>query len=236
MTITSDSLLLFTLGHFPVNATIAFTWLVMALLTITSMLITRRLKTDTRISHWQNLLEVLVSSIGKQIGDIAGRGADQYLPFIGTLFIFIITSNLLAIVPGYIPPTASLSTTSALALCVFIAVPLYGIANEGLAAYLRHYIKPTLLMLPFNLIGEFSRVIALAVRLYGNIMSGTMIVGILISLIPFFFPVLLQLLGLITGVIQAYIFAVLAMVYISSANTTHQHFIQKDGDGAPPPV
>ncbi len=230
MTITPDTLLLFNIGSFPVNATIGFTWLVMGLLTTASILITRCLTIETRISHWQNLLEVLVSAIRQQIREISDQGVDRYLPFIGTLFIFIITSNLLAIVPGYHPPTSSLSTTSALALCVFIAVPLYGIANEGIAAYLTHYIKPTILMLPFNLIGEFSRIIALAVRLYGNIMSGTMIVAILISLIPFFFPVLLQLLGLITGVIQAYIFAVLAMVYIASANTVHQHFTQQSGD------
>ena len=233
MSITPDDTLLFTIGLFPVNATIGFTWLVMGLLTLGSWLITRRLSSDTQISHWQNLLEVLVSAIRDQIEDIAGQAADRYLAFIGTLFIFIVASNLLAVAPGYSPPTASLSTTAALAICVFIAVPLYGIASEGVGAYLRHYVKPTVLMLPFNLIGEFSRIIALAVRLYGNIMSGTVIVGILISLMPFFFPVLIQLLGLITGVIQAYIFAVLAMVYIASASSAHYRSTNPEGEISP---
>jgi F-type H+-transporting ATPase subunit a len=120
-------------------------------------------------------------------------------------------------VPGYSPPTGSLSTTAALATCVFVAVPLYGIASQGLGGYLRHYIRPTLLMLPFNIIGELSRTLALAVRLYGNMMSGTVIAAILIGFVPLFVPVLMQLLGLLTGMIQAYIFAVLAMVYIASA-------------------
>lgn len=221
MSITPDDLYLLNFLGVSLNATIVFTWLVMLLLTLGSWLITRKLSHTVEISRWQNLLEVVVSGIRKQIREMSRDDSDQYLAFIGTLFLFILSSNLLAIVPGYVPPTASLSTTTALAVCVFIAVPLFGIFNEGVLAYLRHYIKPTILMLPFNLIGELSRIVALAVRLYGNIMSGTIIVGILISLMPFFFPVLIQILGLITGVIQAYIFAVLAMVYIASASSVH---------------
>jgi F-type H+-transporting ATPase subunit a len=119
-------------------------------------------------------------------------------------------SSLLQIVPGFTPPTGSLSTTTALA--VFVAVPVYGIVHEGPLNYLRHYIRPTPLMLPFNVIGELSRTIALAVRLYGNVMSGTVMVGILISLAPFLFPVVIQVPGLITGTIRAYIFAVAMQV------------------------
>jgi len=106
-------------------------------------------------------------------------------------------------------------------------VPVYGIAHEGLLNYLKHYVKPTPLMLPFNLVGEISRTIALAVRLYGNIMSGTVIVAILLTLAPFFFPIVMQLLGLLTGTIQAYIFAILATVYIASATAARK--------GDPPP-
>jgi F-type H+-transporting ATPase subunit a len=131
-------------------------------------------------------------------------------------------------VPGYTAPTGSLSTTTALAICVFVAVPLYGIVSEGPVRYLRHYLKPTWLMLPFNVIGELSRTVALAVRLYGNIMSGTVIVAILLSLTPYFFPVVMQLLGLLTGMIQAYIFAVLAMVYIASATSARRASDQPD--------
>lgn len=223
MNITPDNIVLWQWGLFHINATIAFTWLVMALLAGGSWLITRRLSTSAEIPRWQNLLEVLVTGIRDQIREMSRQDPGLYLPFVGTLFLFIFTANLLAVVPGFIPPTGSLSTTTALAICVFVAVPLFGIAHEGPLNYLKHYIRPTPLMLPFNIIGELSRTIALAVRLYGNIMSGTVIVGILLSLTPFFFPIIMQLLGLITGVIQAYIFAILAMVYIASATAVHRN-------------
>jgi F-type H+-transporting ATPase subunit a len=126
-------------------------------------------------------------------------------------------SNLLLVVPGFEPPTASLSTTTALALSVLIAVPLFGITSQGLGGYLKTYLQPSFIMLPFNIISEFSRGISLAIRLYGNIMSGAVIAAILLSVAPFFFPVVMDVLGLLTGVIQAYIFAILATVYISSA-------------------
>jgi F-type H+-transporting ATPase subunit a len=129
---------------------------------------------------------------------------------------------VLAVVPGFMPPTGSLSTTTALALCVLVAVPLYGVAERGLAGHLRGYVRPTVFMLPFNLIGEMSRTVALAVRLYGNVMSGTVVAATLLSIVPFFFPVVMQVLGLLTGLIQAYIFAVLAMVYIASATRAHR--------------
>jgi F-type H+-transporting ATPase subunit a len=123
---------------------------------------------------------------------------------------------MLAIVPGYEPPTASLSTTAALAICVFAAVPVYGIIHEGVGGFFKHYIEPTPVMLPFNLIGELSRTLALAVRLFGNVMSGTKIAAILLAVTPLFVPVLMNALGLLTGLIHAYIFAILATVYIAS--------------------
>ncbi len=218
--ITPDDWVLWHWGALHLNATIAFTWLVMILLVAISWLVTRRLTSDTRISRWQNALEVLVVGMRDQIAQVSRHDPGVYLPFVGTLFVFIAASNLLAIVPGFHPPTGSLSTTTALALCVFVAVPAFGVADQGPLRYLRHYVRPTALMLPFNLIGEFSRTVALAVRLYGNIMSGTVLAGILLSLTPFFFPIVMQLLGLLTGIIQAYIFAVLAMVYIASAAST----------------
>jgi F-type H+-transporting ATPase subunit a len=180
--------------------------------------VTSRLSDDETVSRWQMMLEVVVSTIRDQIDSMGSGEPERYLPFIGTLFLFIATANLLTVVPGWQPPTGSLSTTVALALCVLIAVPLFSIGKRGLRGYLGSYVQPTPLMLPFNLVGEVSRTIALAVRLYGNVMSGTVIVGILISVAPFFFPVVMQLLGLLTGLIQAYIFAILAMVYIGSAS------------------
>ncbi len=217
MVITPDQIVLFHLGPLAINATIVFTWLVMLLLTVGSWLVTRRLTDTEEMSRWQNLLEVVVQGMGDQIRDVSRTEPGRYLPFVGTLFLFIATSNILAVVPGFRPPTGSLSTTTALAICVLVAVPLHAIALRGLGAYLRQYLQPTFFMLPFNVIGEISRTLALAVRLYGNVMSGTIIIAILIGVAPFFFPVLMELLGLLTGIIQAYIFAILAMVYIASA-------------------
>jgi F-type H+-transporting ATPase subunit a len=215
--ITPDQWIVLRLGPLAINATLAYTWLVMLILVAGSWLITRRLSTGPQISRWQHLVEVLVTGIGDQIRAVTRQEPGVYLPFVGTLFVFIAVSNLLAVVPGYRPPTGSLSTTTALAICVFVAVPVFGIVQQGALNYLRHYVRPTPLMLPFNVIGEISRTVALAVRLYGNIMSGTVLAGILLSLAPFLFPILVQLLGLLTGMVQAYIFAVLAMVYIASA-------------------
>ena len=228
MIISPDELVFWQNGALSLNGTIVFTWVVMALLTLISWLVTRRSSSATELSRGQNLLEVLVSGIRDQIQQVSQQNPTAYLPFVGTLFLYIATANLLGIVPGYMSPTGSLSTTTALAICVFIAVPLYGIGHEGLSIYLRHYLKPTWLMLPFNIIGELSRTLALAVRLYGNIMSGTVIIAILIGLTPYFFPVVMQLLGLLTGMIQAYIFTILAMVYIASATSAREQTIEPE--------
>ncbi|SIO28428.1 ATP synthase F0 subcomplex A subunit [Rhodovulum sp. ES.010] len=222
MEISPDAWVLYEWRGLQLTATVVFTWGVMAILVLGSWAVTARLDEDETVSRWQALLEVVVTAIHDQIDEVGVRDPDRYLPFIGTLFLFIATANLLTVVPGYQPPTGSLSTTAALAICVLVAVPLFSIAHRGVGNYLKTYIRPTPLMLPFNVIGELSRTVALAVRLYGNVMSGTVIVGILISVAPFFFPVLMQLLGLLTGLIQAYIFAVLAMVYIASASRSHR--------------
>jgi F-type H+-transporting ATPase subunit a len=227
MTINPDGIILFEWGWFQINATIFFTWLVMLFLTLGSWLITRKLTSEGTLSRWQNLLEVIVNGIKGQIYEVSRQEPGPYLPFVGTLFIFIAISNILAIIPGYIPPTSSLSTTAALAICVFIAVPVFGITNQGVMNYLRQYLQPTFFMLPFNIIGELSRTLALAVRLYGNMMSGTIIVAILLTITPLIFPVVMQALGLLTGLIQAYIFAILAMVYIASASKAHQEIAKK---------
>ncbi len=217
MDISPDAIIYYEWGAFKLNATIVFTWLVMAILVGVSWLITRNLTADPDMAPGQNFLEAIVELLRDQIKEIGQQEAERYLPFVGTLFIFIAFANLLAIVPGYQPPTGSLSTTAALAICVFVAVPLYGVYGLGFVEYLKQYLRPNPIMLPFNIIGELSRTLALAVRLFGNVMSGTMIAAVLISIVPLFFPIVMQLLGLITGFIQAYIFAVLAMVYIASA-------------------
>lgn len=228
--LSPDQWIVVDLGPVPLNATIVFTWAVMAILVLGAFLITRNLSVGPQLSQWQNLLEVLVTGVRDQIAGIGADRPQRFLPLIGTLFLFVAASNLLAIVPGYVPPTGSLSTTSALSIVVLIAAPAYGISERGLTGYLKGYAEPTILMLPFNVIGEISRTIALAVRLYGNVMSGTVIVGILISIAPFFFPIAMRLFGMLTGFIQAYIFAVLAMVYIASA--THDRPRQRSAEHA----
>jgi len=219
MNLTPDQIIMFEAWGIPVNATVFFTWVVMALLTVVSMLITRNLRPDVPPSRWRTMLEVIVQGIQNQIEEIAQRPARDLLYFVGTLFLFIAISNVLLVVPGFQPPTASLSTTTALALSVLIAVPMFGITSRGLGGYLKTYLEPSFVMLPFNIISEFSRGISLAIRLYGNIMSGAVIAAILLSVAPFFFPVVMDVLGLLTGLIQAYIFAILATVYISSATS-----------------
>ncbi|MDI1314733.1 F0F1 ATP synthase subunit A, partial [Prosthecobacter sp.] len=146
----------------------------------------------------------------------------KYIGFLGTLFLFVATAALCTIIPGYEPPTGSLSTTAALALCVLIAVPMFGIADQGMGGYLKSYLEPTIIMLPFNLISEVSRTLALAVRLFGNMMSGAMIIAILLTITPFLFPILMTVLGLLTGMVQAYIFSILAAVYIAAAIRTRE--------------
>ena len=220
MRLSSDELILWQHGFFKLNATIVTTWLLMLVLVVTARLITRNLEHKVHISRWQSLLEVIVVTIRNQIAEVGLRHPEKYMGFLGTLFLFIALSNLCTIIPGYEPPTGSLSTTAALALSVFIAVPLYGIAESGLGVYLRSYLKPTAIMLPFNLISELSRTLAMAIRLFGNIMSGTMILAILLTVTPFLFPVVMSLLGLLTGIVQAYIFSILATVYITAATRT----------------
>jgi F-type H+-transporting ATPase subunit a len=200
-----------------ISATLVFTWVTMFVLVVGSYLITRNVKPGPEISHGQNILEALIITIKKQIYEVSRQDPGQYLPFIGTLFIFILASNILSVVPGFRPPTGSLNTTIALALCVFLAVPVFGIASQGIKGYLKEYIKPTVVMLPFNIISEITRTMSLAIRLYGNVMSASIIAVILLGVIPLFFPIVMQVLGLLTGVIQAYIFAILAIVYIGSA-------------------
>ena len=207
-------------GFFKLNATIVFTWALMLVLALGSKLITRNLTTGHTRSRWQTLLEIIVTGIAKQIEEVGLPNPNKYIGFLGTLFLFVALASLCTVIPGYEPPTGSLSTTVALALCVLVAVPLFGIEDQGLVGYLKSYIEPTFIMLPFNIISEVSRTLALAVRLFGNMMSGAMIIGILLTITPFIFPIVMTLLGLLTGMVQAYIFSILAAVYIAAA--THK--------------
>lgn len=217
MRLSPDELIYWQHGFFKLNATIVFTWALMLALVVGSALITRQLSLDLKRTSWQNLLEILVTQIENQIQEVGLNNPEKYVAFLGTLFLFIAVASFCTIIPGYEPPTGSLSTTAALAFCVFIAVPYFGIGELGFGSYLKSYVKPTYIMLPFNIISELSRTLALAVRLFGNMMSGAMIVSILLSITPLLFPIVMTLLGLLTGMVQAYIFSILAAVYIAAA-------------------
>jgi F-type H+-transporting ATPase subunit a len=234
MHLSPDQVVFWQLGPLKLNATIAYTWGLMLFLVIGARLITYKLASRNERSRWQNLLEIIVTGIEQQIEAVGLRGPRKYVGFLGTLFIFVATANLFTIIPGYEPPTSSLSTTTALALCVWIAVPVFGVAEQGLGRYLKSYLEPTVVMLPFNLIGEISRTLALAVRLFGNMMSGAMIVAILVTITPFLFPIVMTTLGLLTGMVQAYIFSILAAVYIAAATSSGAAATPADAPGQKP--
>ena len=222
MRLSPDEMIFWQHGFIKLNGTIVFTWALMLALAVGSKLITSKLSTNLKRSPWQNLLEIVVTGIEKQIEEVGLHHPEKYIGFLGTLFLFVALASLCTIIPGYEPPTGSLSTTAALALCVFVAVPMFGIEEQGMAGYLKSYIEPTFIMLPFNIISELSRTLALAVRLFGNMMSGAMIIAILLTITPFIFPVFMTALGLLTGMVQAYIFSILAAVYIAAATRTRK--------------
>jgi len=230
--ISPDEVVYFQWGFVKINATLVYTWFIMAVLIVVSWLVTRRLTSSGKPGRWQNFLEAIVSITQNQIREVVHDEPKRYLPFIGTLFLFIVISNVLAVVPGFIAPTASLSSTAALALCVLIAVPVYGVMTIGVRQYLLNYVRPSPFMLPFNILGELSRTLALAVRLFGNMMSASKVGAILLAVIPLFFPVIMNALGLLTGVIQAYIFAILALVYIASGMRTQLREQEQEGESS----
>jgi F-type H+-transporting ATPase subunit a len=233
MRLSPDEMIFWQHDFIKLNATIVFTWALMLLLVIGSKLITRGLSQEIQRSRWQNLLEIIVTSIQKQIEEVGLPESKKYIGFLGTLFLFVAAASLCTVIPGYEPPTGSLSTTAALAFCVFVAVPFFGIAEQGVRGYLKSYTEPTIIMLPFNIISELSRTLALAVRLFGNMMSGAMIIAILLTITPFLFPIVMTALGLLTGMVQAYIFSILAAVYIAAAINTHKRISPTANDVVP---
>src|SRR5471030_1976699 len=233
MHLSPDQVIFWQLGFFRLNATIVYTWGLMLLLVTGAAVVTRKLSHELERTRWQNLLEMIVTTMTQQIGEVGLRRPERYLGFLGTLFLFVATAALCTVLPFYEPPTGSLSTTTALALCVFIAVPLYGVLDQGWGGYLKSYLEPTVIMLPFNLISELSRTLALAVRLFGNMMSGAMIIAILLTITPFIFPIVMTVLGLLTGMVQAYIFSILADVYIAAATLVRKPKPEPAGRPAP---
>ena len=206
----------FAIGSLHVGPTVVGTWVVMALLTALAWLGTRRLSVATP-SRWQAALEGAVLAMQGAIEDAAPGLARRLLPFIGTLWLFIGTANLLGLVPGFSSPTSDLSLTVALALLVFLAVHWFGVRIEGPRRYLRHYLEPNPVLLPFHLLGEITRTLALAIRLFGNMMSLEMAALLVLLVAGFLAPVPLLMLHIVEALVQAYIFGMLALVYVAGA-------------------
>lgn len=204
-----------TLGPVPITTPVLVTWVIMAVLALGSFLATRRLRIHP--SRGQAALELLVGTIEGQIEDTIRAQPRPFLPLIGTIFLFILTANWSALVPGVEPPTAHLETDAALALIVFVAVIWFGVRRRGLLGYLKTFAEPSIVMIPLNLVETFTRTFSLVVRLFGNVMSGVFVIGIVLSLAGLLVPIPLMALDLLTGAVQAYIFTVLAMVFIGSA-------------------
>jgi F-type H+-transporting ATPase subunit a len=205
----------FHLGPIPVTEPVATTWGLIAALTLGAALATRRLRREPGPA--QAVLELIVSTIEDQIRETLRTDPRPYLPFLATLFIFIACANLMGLFPGLEPPTAHLETDAALAMIVFFAVHYFGLRALGWRGYLAQFVRPTWVMLPLNLVSEITRTFSLMVRLFGNIMSGVFVIGVVLSLVGLFVPIPFMALELLTGLIQAYIFTVLAMVFIGGA-------------------
>lgn len=217
-----DAINLISWGDFAINVTIFNSWLVIILITLFSILVTRNLKYEKDVSKCQIILETLVLWLQKEAKETSGAKNNQYLGMALGLFCFIMVANLLTFIPWFRPPTASLSTTMALAAVVFFAIPYFAVKNAGVKGYLKKFIEPIPLMLPLNIFSEVFSVLAMGLRLFGNMLSGVMFAMILSAFIPFVAPLLMQSLGLLTGSIQAYIFALLAVVYTSSVKEEFQ--------------
>jgi len=206
---------LFTVGPVPITEPVAVTWGLMAALALAGLLATRSLALAP--SRYQAVLELIVGSIESQIQSTMRVTPKPYVAMIGTLFLFILTANWSSLVPGIDPPTAHIETDAALGLIVFFAIIYFGIRARGVGGYLKTFAEPTIVMIPLNVVETFTRTFSLIVRLFGNVMSGVFIIGIILSLAGLLVPIPLMALDLLIGAVQAYIFSVLAMVFIGSA-------------------
>jgi F-type H+-transporting ATPase subunit a len=225
-----SSTVLFTIGPVPITQAVVTTWAIMAVLVLGAALLSRRL--TLMPGKRQAALELIVATLDTQIVEATGAKPAPYRGFIGTLFLFILVANWSSLIPGVEPPTAQLETDAALAILVFLSVIWFGVCSGGVIGYLKSFAAPNPVMIPLNMLESLTRVFSMFVRLFGNVMSGVFVIGIVASLAGLLVPIPLMALDLLTGLVQAYIFAVLAMVFITSA--------VEDGksapvDTAPPP-
>jgi F-type H+-transporting ATPase subunit a len=216
------------IGPLGISTTVLTTWALMAALTLVSWAITRRLSLDP--GRWQTVVEGIVVSMQDAIEAILPGRSAELLPLIGTLWLYLVCANLAGVIPEQHSPTAEISVTAGLALVVFFASHWFGIRSDGWGPYLRHYLSPSVLLLPFNLISELTRTLALAVRLFGNMMSLELAALLVLLVAGLLVPVPLLLLHVVEALVQAYIFGVLALVYIAGGIESQPH-----PDGVTPP-
>jgi F-type H+-transporting ATPase subunit a len=209
-----ESVVLFQLGPIPITQAVITTWGIIVVLTLGSFLLTRRL--DTLPNKRQAALELIVATLDTQIHETTGAEPAPYRSFIGTLFLFILVANWSSLIPGLAPPTAQMETDAALAVLVFLSIIWFGISKGGVRGYLKSFAAPNLIMIPLNILESVTRIFSMFVRLFGNVMSGVFVIGIVASLASLLVPIPLMALDLLTGLVQAYIFAVLAMVFITA--------------------
>ena len=207
-----EAKVLFHIGVVPLSDTVVTTWGLMATVTLGCWLATRGFRVVP--GKWQAIIETIVVGVEEQIAGLLNRDAGPFLPLLGTLFLFLVVANLSGIVPGVRPPTASIETPAALAVIVFFSVHFFGIRVQGIVNYLKGYLRPNPIMLPFNLLSEVTRSFSLAMRLFGNIMSEELVVAIVLALAGLLVPIPFMAFGILVGLVQAYIFSVLATVYI----------------------
>lgn len=225
-----DAAVLFRFGPFMLTSIVVTTWGIMLALGVFSWLATRNLTLDP--GRLQTVLEGVVSATEAAIDNVLPGRAHLLLPFIGTLWIYILTANLLGLIPELHSPTGNLSVTSGLALLVFLSVHWFGIRSEGARRYFKHYLSPSPLLLPFHLLSEVTRTVALAVRLFGNIMSLEMAALLVLLVAGLFAPVPLLMLHIVEATVQAYIFGMLALIYVAGAMQSQQNLERdEEGDG-----
>jgi F-type H+-transporting ATPase subunit a len=212
---------LLSLGPVMITTPVVTTWVIMALLVAGARLVTRHLSIDAP-GPIQTALEGTMLAIDAAVRDAVPIQPERIMPFVATLWVFIGVANLAGIVPGVESPTATLSTTAALALLVFLSVHWFGIRTEGVASYLRHYLSPSPILLPFHIISEITRTLALAIRLFGNMMSLQLAALLVLLVAGFLVPVPLLMLHIVEALVQAYIFGMLALVYIASGIQSQQ--------------
>jgi F-type H+-transporting ATPase subunit a len=226
MTSPLESTVLFYIGPVPISTAIVTTWAIMALLVLGAYALTRGLSLQP--TRRQAAVELIVTTLDTQIRETTGADPAPYRAFVGTLFVFILFANWASLVPGVEPPTAKLETDAALAALVFLSVIWFGVRGAGVLGYLKSFAAPNPVMIPLNMLESVTRVFSMFVRLFGNVMSGVFVIGIVASLAGLLVPIPLMALDLLTGLVQAYIFAVLAMVFIAATVEDGQTPTQKE--------